>query len=815
LKSKYKNAFTLTVILIWLAGMVVLAVPASAQTDGLLMKASAAYSGYYKYGEWLPVLVELENQGRDLEAEVQVQVNSSQGNLVFSAPVSLPSGSRKLVPVYVLANNFSRELDVRLVSGGQTVLSERTTVRPQPNISYFIGLVAPERGALALLSGIKPVGQERPKIVVDLPLAEIPGNAEALRSFDLIVLDDTDTSRLTPDQTQALASWVQQGGRLVIGGGAGAQRTLAGLPESLQPVQVRSTVEINGGDITALAEYSSASPILASGPFLAAQAEPVNSRVLIGSERLPLLFERPSGSGAVYFVALDLTGVPFNGWPGTQDFWQALLGSSASYPEGMPFDMSPRQFRANSLYYPLSNIPSLDLPSIRGVTILLILYILVVGPINYLVLRRMNRLHLAWVSIPIMTALFTLGSFGIGYTLRGNDLVLNKIAIVQVNPSGNAAVTTYMGLFSPRQQSYEVAVEGEGLLSPMTNYEFNPWDSRGMPANSGGEMVFIQDSPSKVKGLTVNQWAMQSFMSEGIWNNFGSFTGDLTLQNDVLVGKVRNESTFTLVDVVVTMNNRFVRLGDMLPGEEREVNLGVANVQSDRFGPQLSYRLFQDRFNTGSASREIEMKSNIISSVFENGMWAKEMPSFGVSSGSSTGVLIFGWLDQAPPAVSVANTSITDKTTALVYTSLNFKYPQDGIVALSPGMIPGRIAVMPQEGGTCGWGTSVHMARGQSEFEYTVPSELIGHRVQSLKLSLWRDNTGLWSMPEISIYDWTTENWTIIQEPIQGINVIEQASGYVSENGLIRVRLVSTADTFGCIYIDMGLEAERVSGQEG
>jgi hypothetical protein len=124
---------------------------------------------------------------------------------------------------------------------------------------------------------------------------------------------------------------------------------------------------------------------------------------------------------------------------------------------------------------------------------------------------------MAWVTIPVLTALFTAGSFGIGYTLRGNDLVLNKIALVQV-ADGNAAVTSYMGLFSPRQQSYEVTVQGEGLLSPMINYyEANPWDSSGMPP-SGGEMVFTQGTPSTVKGLTVNQWAMQSFMSEGTWS---------------------------------------------------------------------------------------------------------------------------------------------------------------------------------------------------------------------------------------------------------------------------------------------------------
>ncbi len=128
--------------------------------------------------------------------------------------------------------------------------------------------------------------------------------------------------------------------------------------------------------------------------------------------------------------------------------------------------MSPRSFLASSLIYALSNIPSLDLPSVKGIIIMLCIYIFIVGPINYLVLRRMRRLHLAWVTIPVITAIFALGTFGIGYTMRGNDLVLNKIALVQVGTNGDAPITSYMGLFSPRQQAYEISVQWRGAAQP-------------------------------------------------------------------------------------------------------------------------------------------------------------------------------------------------------------------------------------------------------------------------------------------------------------------------------------------------------------
>ncbi|NLG96946.1 MAG: hypothetical protein GX491_06255 [Chloroflexi bacterium] len=812
----FKRWMAVLICLVWVLGLVP---AASAQADQPQMTVTPAYSGYFKYGEWLPVWIELENQGRDLDGEVRVQVSGSQGTLVFAAEVSLPSGSRKQFPIYVLPNNFSRELQVRLVSGGKTVATQKVTVRPQPNITFMAGILAPERGAISLLNGIHIPGQERPKVLVDLTLAELPDRAEALRSFDLLIINDIDTSNLSAEQAEALESWVHQGGHLVIGGGSSAQQVTAGLPESLLPLRVTGTVETGSEDLTELSEIAG-SPVLLEGPFVIARGEAVNSATVIGEADLPLVQERAAGAGVVDFVTLDLAGVPFSGWPGTQALWETLVSSRAVYPEYLPFDVSPRQFRAQSLTYALSNIPTLDLPSIQGLGVLLSIYILVVGPLNYLFLRWRKKMQLAWVTIPVLTVLFTAGAFGIGYAMRGSDLVLNKIAVVSIQPGGDAEVTSYMGLFSPSQTSYEVLVDGEGLVSPMTGYDGNPWNSAAMPV-SGSEMVFVQGQgkPSRVKGLTVNQWSMQSFMSEGSWPGFGELTGDLSIDNETLVGFVRNETGYTLTDVVVTVQGRFARLGDMAPGEEKEVSLGLSNLQSDRFGSPLSYRLFYEPANArgGMPSREAELKSNIVSGVLENYSVKRSVNKLSPAVGATGSITVFGWMKEAPPAVEVANSGLSQQATVLVHTTLDFQTTKDGYMILPPGLVPGVITELPVNGGTCGptGVTSVYMGRGEAHFEYQIPASLDNFQVDTLKLAFWRDSGGQWVMPDISLYKWTEDAWIAIQEPIEGTNIIKDASDYVNENGIVRVKMSTENDTFGCIYLDMGVEAHSLTGRGG
>jgi hypothetical protein len=177
--------------------------------------------------------------------------------------------------------------------------------------------------------------------------------------------------------------------------------------------------------------------------------------------------------------------------------------------------------------------------------------------------------------------------------------------------------------------------------------------------------------------------------------------------------------------------------------------------------------------------------------------------------------MVLAWLDQAPPDVSVTGSGLSQQTTALVYTSLDFDLPDSGLVSLPAGLVPGGLTKMPVEGGTCGGTNSVHMGRGQAEFEFRVPENLRDIQVTTLKVAIWRDSGNQWGMPAITLYDWTTQAWTAIQEPIQGTNVVQNAAPFVSDQGIVRLQISSEQDTFGCIYVDLGLEAERQAGQGG
>jgi hypothetical protein len=197
-----KRLAILLAMLLMLPGVVPVA--AQAESTGLMVKAEAGLGGHFKFGEWLPVWVELENAGAERTVEVQVRVVGTWGGTTFAKAVSLPTGSRKRVPVYVLPNNYSRALEVGVVEGSELLQKRAVDVRSHLNTDYLVGIVAFERGALTLVSNAELKGVERKVVLIDLMLEHLPDRTEGLQSLDCLVMNDVDTSTLTPEQRVAL-----------------------------------------------------------------------------------------------------------------------------------------------------------------------------------------------------------------------------------------------------------------------------------------------------------------------------------------------------------------------------------------------------------------------------------------------------------------------------------------------------------------------------------------------------------------------------------------------------------------------------------
>jgi hypothetical protein len=547
------------------------------QPQGLAMQVTAGYDGFYKVGEWFPVRVELRNDGAgQIRGLVQVRASNEVGTDIttYSREIDLPAPSRKEVTLYTYAASYDRVLDVTLTQGSTTLLTQRVSMTPVEYPAYLLGVVSDDAGLLNVLNGVEiPAVSSRGGgrvTVAHLRPADLPPHSAGLAGVDALVLAATNTGTLPTEAREALAGWVLRGGLLLVGGGANVQATAAGVADLL-PVRVTGTRPAT--DLTALSAYAAFPvPLELSTPALVATAtlDPAaGGQILAGDADLPLVVTRTYGRGRVTFLALDPSLTPLREWAGGTELWTRLLGQTTVELSRAAQRRVSNQFGYNYYggYYGSHpfDISGLELPSAWLVGGFLLAYLLLLGPVNYLVLRLLKRVELAWVTMPALIVLFIIGTYALGILSRGNALRLAQASIVHVYPGAPlAAVDSFVGLLSPTRGNYDLSFPGDLPLTEL---------SAAAGGFNGRGATILLGRPTQVRDLTADTWALRGFLAESTVTYAAPLTATVRLDNGRLRGRVTNQGSLALRDVGVVRDNLAQRLGDLEPGQSAEFDL--------------------------------------------------------------------------------------------------------------------------------------------------------------------------------------------------------------------------------------------------
>ena len=289
-------------------------------------------------------------------------------------------------------------------------------------------------------------------------------------------------------------------------------------------------------------------------------------------------------------------------------------------------------FDDSQLVGAVSQLPSLALPPIGGLIALLIAYIALIGPINYLVLRRLDRREWAWVTMPVLIVVFAVGAYGFGAALRGSDVLVNEVALVRGSPGAtDGTAQVYVGVFSPSRGSYQVSVPGGALLSSPINGEFFGGDS------TAGTLDVLQGDPAKVRDLAVGFGSLRTIRAETPVS-VPMVKADLSIVDGHLKGTIANESQVTLEKPAVVLGGTVAVLADLAPGATQTVD---APLVAGQFGQPLSDKvvgaIFNDPSQFNGSTSNLYIRHTIVDQLTYD-------PNFG-STGqlTSDGAVILAW----------------------------------------------------------------------------------------------------------------------------------------------------------------------------
>lgn len=776
---------------------------AQQSATAVILEAKVPYDGIYRIGTWLPVHITVANQGADMRAEARVHV---QGGAMFAAPLDLPRGSRKSITVYTFVPNFTRHLTVQLVpndpaSTDQTgfLAQQQLTLIPHAADAHMIAVI---NGETLHIPFPERLTSEKPIVSVDIGLQDIPDRFEGLSMFDTLLLNDVATLELRDTQRAALEAWVLRGGQLLIAGGPGTQRVLAGLPPTLQPVRVSGLNQVAATDLPALNADA--------GRITLAQVEPATpaAHVLLTSNTgAPLLIEQAQGRGYVTFFATAIPSPGLIAWQQEPAFWVLLLRQRQNLPAGFgPHSLMVDTYTESNIATLLTRLPALELPSLLMLGILLLTYIVLVGPGTYFLLRALDRQAWGWIVVPTLTVIFAAIAYGVGYAQRGGDVILNQITLVEPLYQGQgtpdvARVRSFVGLFSPDRHTYTLETARAVLLRPLPLH--GPWDT-GISHQAG---LFLQSVPIHTTSghipaakMEVTQWSMRAVLGDEL-QPYRGITARLMLTDDTVRALVQNESNSVFYDVVLVQGNAVVRLGTLQPGTQQRAELRLEQVQGQNAqGMPLSYLIYGDessfagRPGAPPVTPTVQLRSGMLDAIYSYAPIPRPARP-----------MLLAWTDQAPLHIDIPSQRVARQQLTLITLHPPLHVAGQRIT-LNQGWLERQIEASDQHKCVSFHGLGFMLPGPPVIVTLRLPPELIGLAVEELSLIPLADN--IWPTDAtVEVFDWPSNEWVAQTVQTTAFPIVDPAR-FLNSRGEIRLRIggqLTVQDMPGCMTIDATL----------
>lgn len=178
------------------------------------------------------------------------------------------------------------------------------------------------------------------------------------------------------------------------------------------------------------------------------------------------------------------------------------------------YNMGLSQQGTNRVLDYLVGIEQMRPLSIGWVVLLLVLLAVLLGPVDYIVLKRLDRQPLTWLTSIFWITVFTVGAYYGVQALRAGDMQLRTVSVIDaVQDTDTVWATRIMGLFAPKSADYQLdrldTKQWWSAVAATRGYvnAFQAHSSRHVyyRQSDGGNLPF---------SMPVNIWTMQTMLME-------------------------------------------------------------------------------------------------------------------------------------------------------------------------------------------------------------------------------------------------------------------------------------------------------------
>lgn len=739
---------------------------------------TAGYDGSYVVGKSMPIRGLITSRGQAFHGEIQVKAyvrdtSDNKDYVIYYQKLDLEQGASKRIDMDVRAGGIHSYVEIALVDeNGQTLYKSPLPLQAKDPKTIMVGILSEARQDLSYLSNMEIAQMADEGLFTHNALSRsydfpffldeetFPKSSGLLSGFSALVVDDFDLSLLSERQREALGDWLVCGGVMLVGTGTAGYKTWQGL-EEMTGVTMEGTTAAQG--------------ILPSIPEVTlANLTGAGLTTVQQVNEMPLFSQLACGEGKIVVCHFSLSQAPMAGQTQTlemvEETLQQALGTAALVQEG-------DNYSYDRLRYITQSFPVFEMGSVYVILGSIVVYILLAGPILYIILKKKDKREKGWAIIPALSLVF----MGVVFLLAKNstyqDGIINKVAFVQMQDDSSFAEAE-IGIAFKSSDKGDVLFTANQPLTITQNVEEYYYRSEGAQETclyrvSAGDTteVLYEDSTS---------WQTRYFKSRSAVDMGGTVESTIVTEGDRFVGEIINNTTFDFYRTSLILDGYHYTLEGLPAGESMQIDISRADMtQADRYGYGYEYQKIREMVQSGEITRADaylrEQENDLRNRYYDDSMSSDIIP-----------VVFFGYSDAdlLSGDLQINGRRALENNTAAFCKSFPLKLSE---MASFTAQMQGQIESL-EEYEAYEYQDHVSFytyAQGEYQMVYTLPEQTSAHTLTFVQedFDVQNGNTAM------QIFDCNQEAWVSLQS-----NEAIPAADYVSDAGEIRLRMDCEAE---------------------
>ncbi|WP_223633757.1 hypothetical protein [Planococcus sp. 4-30] len=542
----------------------------------ITVDSSAGFQNKVKYEKGLPLQFTVTNQGSAFSGDLVLSYSETYSlGAGLAMPIELAEGETKTLQIAssglsdMYYTGGPNDQSIFLFEGGweegeSIAFKGSKTIQPSyyTPMTLFVASLTDNQDRLLPLKQIAVPASEGVEVfhLNQLKGFTLPTEAQAWDMIDYLVIDEFAYSDLPEPTQQAVLQWVQQGGHVITGSSGNMEAELGNLSEYL-PLELAEPYEVS---VPGLEKSVPA--------YQATAKEDAETRLKSGNQVLAAT--QPVGSGSLTQLSFSLGDENVSGQKGYSQMLSKFFPAQMAYNHSMG-GQSVLDYMAYEVGEVNELFESFEV-SKPFILAIIFLYILLIVPVLYIVLKKKDKREYAWFIIPAVALLTSVGLFAFGAKDRIGNPQIQQTGFFEVDADQGLKGYYVNSLLSNRGGNYQFSAPSSTTMTYRMANEFSggqPYLSAMMEKGAASNQMTLRD---------MRYWSVESIMGQTYIEDSGNFSIDLEVAEEKITGTIRNNFPFAVEDVSIWSGTRLLDMGSLNPGEELTVD---EKVQADILSP--------------------------------------------------------------------------------------------------------------------------------------------------------------------------------------------------------------------------------------